>query len=118
MYVALAWLPNAPPKVAVHLIPVATAGSFGANALADVPVSLMADGMLPLRTPSRVHPIALLLYASTWHCFYQCACMVGQRRFDLFFASLLSVLNLVAVSGVIVSKKGHLRWVRFGSWLA
>ncbi len=50
--VALAWLPNAPPKVAVDRIPVAIVGYYGLKALAVAPVSLMADGILPLSTLS------------------------------------------------------------------
>jgi hypothetical protein len=50
--VALAWSPNAPPKVAVDYIPIAIVGSDGSKALAVVPVSLMADGILPLSTLS------------------------------------------------------------------
>ncbi len=50
--VALAWLPNALPKVAVDRIPVAIVGSDGVKALAVVPVLLMADGILPLSTLS------------------------------------------------------------------
>jgi hypothetical protein len=50
--VALAWLPNAPPKVAVDRIPVAIVGSDGLKALAVAPVLLMADGILPLSTLS------------------------------------------------------------------
>jgi hypothetical protein len=49
--VAVACLPNAPPKVAVGQIPVGTEGSEGLKALAVVPVSLMANGMLPTSTP-------------------------------------------------------------------
>ena len=52
--VALAWSPNAPPKVDVDLTPVGIDGSSGVNALAVAPVSLTADGMLPLRTPARI----------------------------------------------------------------
>ena len=51
MCVALAWLPNTPPKATVDLIPVTTVGSVGVNALANAPISLLADGMLPSRTP-------------------------------------------------------------------
>ncbi len=50
--VALAWLPNASPKVAVDHIPVAIVGSDGLKALVVAPVSLMADGILPLSTLS------------------------------------------------------------------
>jgi hypothetical protein len=50
--VALAWLPNTPPKIAVDRISVAIVGSDGVKALAVVPVSLMADGILPLSTLS------------------------------------------------------------------
>ncbi len=50
--VALAWSPNAPPKVAVDRIPVAIVGSDGVKALALVPVLLMADGILPSSTLS------------------------------------------------------------------
>ncbi len=48
--VALAWLPNTPPKVTVDRIPVAIVGSDGVKALAVAPVLLMADGILPLST--------------------------------------------------------------------
>ena len=54
MCVALAWLPNASPKVAVDLIPVAAVGSVGVNALVNASVPLMANGMLPSRTPLHV----------------------------------------------------------------
>jgi hypothetical protein len=50
--VALAWLPNAPPKVSADHIPVGIVGSGGLKALAVAPVSLMADGILPLSTLS------------------------------------------------------------------
>jgi hypothetical protein len=50
--VALAWLPNAPPKVTVDRIPVAIVGSDSVKALAVVPVLLMADGILPSSTLS------------------------------------------------------------------
>ncbi len=50
--VALAWSPNAPPKVAVDRIPIAIVGSDSLKALAVAPVSLMADGILPLSTLS------------------------------------------------------------------
>jgi hypothetical protein len=50
--VALAWSLNAPPKVAVDRIPVAIVGSDGLKALDAAPVSLMADGILPLSTLS------------------------------------------------------------------
>jgi hypothetical protein len=50
--VALAWLPNAPPKVAFDHIPVAIVVSDGLKALAVAPVLLMADGILPLSTRS------------------------------------------------------------------
>jgi hypothetical protein len=50
--VALAWSPNAPPKVAVDRIPVANVGSDSLKALAVVPVLLMADEILPLSTLS------------------------------------------------------------------
>ena len=49
---ALAWSPNAPPKVAVDHIPIAIVGSDGLKALAVAPVLLMADGILPLSTLS------------------------------------------------------------------
>ena len=48
--VALAWSPNAPPKVDFDFTPVGIDGSSGVNALAVAPVSLTADGMLPSRT--------------------------------------------------------------------
>jgi hypothetical protein len=48
--VALVWLPNAPPKVAVDRIPIAIVGSDGVKALAVAPVLLMADGILPWST--------------------------------------------------------------------
>jgi hypothetical protein len=50
--VTLAWLSNAPPKVAVDHIPIAIVGSDGLKALAVAPVLLMADGILPLSTLS------------------------------------------------------------------
>jgi hypothetical protein len=50
--VTLAWLPNAPPKVAVDCIPVAIVGSDSLKALSVVPVLLMADGILPMSTLS------------------------------------------------------------------
>ncbi len=50
--VALAWLPNTPPKVAVDCISIANVGSDGLKALAVAPVLLMADGILPLSTLS------------------------------------------------------------------
>jgi hypothetical protein len=49
--VAVACLPNAPPKVAVDQIPNGTEGPEGLKALAVAPVWLMADGMLPSSTP-------------------------------------------------------------------
>jgi hypothetical protein len=49
--VAVACLPNAPPKVAVDQIPIVTVGSEGLKALAVAPVLLMANGMLPSSTP-------------------------------------------------------------------
>jgi hypothetical protein len=50
--VALAWLLNTPPKVAVDRIPVAIVGSDGVKALAVAPVLLMADEILPSSTLS------------------------------------------------------------------
>jgi hypothetical protein len=50
--VTLAWLPNAPPKVAVDRIPVAIVVSDGVKALSVAPVLLMADGILPSSTLS------------------------------------------------------------------
>ncbi len=50
--VDLAWLPNAPPKVAVDRILVGIVGSGSLKALAVAPVMLMADGILPLSTLS------------------------------------------------------------------
>jgi hypothetical protein len=50
--VALAWLLNTLPKVAVDHILVAIVGSDGLKALAVAPVLLMADGILPLSTLS------------------------------------------------------------------
>jgi hypothetical protein len=50
--VALAWLLNAPPKVAVDRIPIAIVGSDGVKALAVAPVLLMAYGILPSSTRS------------------------------------------------------------------
>ncbi len=50
--VALAWLPNALPKVAVDRIPAAIVGSNGLKASAVAPVLLMADGILPSSTLS------------------------------------------------------------------
>ena len=73
MVAALAWLPNAPPKVAVDFILVGTVVSVGVNALAIYPVSLTADGMLPSRTPARVLSFCaaccclhLALFLSLW----------------------------------------------------
>jgi hypothetical protein len=50
--VALAWLPNALPKVAVDHILIAIVGSDSVKALAVAPVSMMADGILPSSTLS------------------------------------------------------------------
>ena len=73
--VASACSPNAPPKVLVDFILVGIDESEGVKALAAAPVSLIADGMLPLSTPNwrlflllvccRLH---LALFLSTWLC--------------------------------------------------
>ena len=73
--VAAAWSPKAQPKVLFDFIPVCTIGSEGLNALAVAPVSLIADGMLPLSTPNwrplfflvccRLHS---LLFVLLWSC--------------------------------------------------
>jgi hypothetical protein len=60
--VAVAYLLNARPKVAVDQIPVGTDGSEGLKALTVAPVSLMANGMLPLSTPVRVLLFVLCLH--------------------------------------------------------
>jgi hypothetical protein len=58
---------NAPPKVDADFTPVGIDGSVGVKALAVAPVSLTADGMLPLRTPD------LVLFFCLVCCRLQCA---------------------------------------------
>ena len=55
------------PKVDVDFTPVGIDGSVGVKALAVAPVSLTADGMLPLRTPDLVFFFFLVC------CRFQCA---------------------------------------------
>ena len=61
--VAIAMLLNAPPKLVFDCIPVGIDRSDGLIALADAPVLLTADGMLPLRTP-----ICRLLVGGVFRC--------------------------------------------------
>ena len=60
--VAVACLPNAPPKVAVDQIPVGTEVSKNLTVLAVALVLLMADGMLPSSTP-----VCVLLFVQCLH---------------------------------------------------
>ena len=73
--VVSACFPTAPPKVLFDFIPVGIDGSKGLKALALFPVLLIADGMLPLRTPDcRLFfllvccPSHLVLFLLTWLC--------------------------------------------------
>ncbi len=50
--------------MAVDFTPVGTVESVGVNALAVAPVSLMADGMLPSRTPDLVLSFCFVFLSS------------------------------------------------------
>ena len=75
---ALAASPNAPPMLPVDCVPVEIVGSDGLNALADAPVSLAVQDMLPLRTPICRLICALFdLVFLHLSLFYPCICVAA-----------------------------------------